>query len=89
MTEQEKKEMLRNEVLAFLAQRKRLTFDAGQIQRLLGVRLGAALEDIQDALAFRVGEGLVVEEVHPAGATKLYRVAIPAGVLYAERNGLA
>ncbi len=89
MTDQQKKELLRDEVIAFLAQRQRLTFDAGQIWRAIGIRLKASQEDIEDALAYRVGELLVNEQFHPAGSTKLYRISVPAGMQYAERHGLA
>ncbi len=85
MTGQKKKELLRDEVMAYLAERHPLKFDEGQLYRQVAAKLYATMENLRGAIAFRVGLGHVVETVHGSGATRYY-AASPDGILAHERG---
>ena len=84
-SQQRKRELLRDELLAFLSEARRLKFDADQLWRIVGRKLGCAPEDVLNELAFLVSAGLAAESYHGSGATKYYQ-ATAAGVLAYERG---
>ena len=85
--QQQKLELLRVELLDFLAAAKRLKFNADQLWRIVGRKLGCSPEEVLNELAFLVGAGLVAETFVPLGATKEYQVTAE-GALKSERGEL-
>lgn len=85
MTGQKKKELLRDEVMAYLAERHPLKFDEGQLYRQVAAKLYATEDELRSAIAFRAGLGHAVETVHGSGATKYY-AATAEGILAHERG---
>jgi hypothetical protein len=85
MTDQEKRELLRGEVLAYLVCNHPVPFTQEQLQRNVADRLNASPDELRSALAFRVSLGHVFESVKATGATKLY-AATHQGVLAYERG---
>lgn len=83
--QQQKLERLRAELLDFLAAAKRLKFNAEQLWRIVGRKLGGSPEETLNELAFLAGAGFVSETFAPLGATKEYQ-ATAAGVLKSERG---
>ena len=85
MTEQEKKELLRGEVLSYLAERHPLKFNAGQLQRHVANTFNASEDMLASALALLEADNLISSTVHALGATKSY-CATPDGMRAFERG---
>jgi hypothetical protein len=84
------REILRERVVGYLAVRSALKFEAASVRRSLVSRglldFDAGDVDVEQALVFAEGLGLVKKEHADMGAT-LYWQATSEGVLAAERKG--
>lgn len=91
MTEQQRRESLRTELLAYLADRPANAFDPETLlQRLIKTNVlefTPTIEDLAGALAFLRGAELVSVTPHGLGATNFYQVT-STGVLAHERGTL-
>jgi len=88
---QDDRELLRRAVLAYLAARSTLSFcTTGMARSIEGRRLvdfKVTVADVEAALAFLQGDGLVTGAATSFGATRYWQVTT-AGVRSAEREGL-
>jgi hypothetical protein len=85
---QERRTQARGDVLAYLAQRPRLSYAPTTIRKRLteDLQTNYALDEIDDALAFLVGAGEAqMERQDRHGVTKFYQ-ATAAGILAYERS---
>ena len=82
------REVLRRQMLKFLAERFRLLLDVKAIASMMKARryidFEIEQEDVDQSLALLTGMGLVVEKPDPFGATKYYQVTAE-GMLESER----
>jgi hypothetical protein len=91
VTKQIDRELLRKATLRFLAERFRIAMDVESICRLMAAKRYTDAdfdeEDLEQAIAILIGEGLVAREVEQLGATDYYR-ATGKGIVANERiNG--
>jgi hypothetical protein len=85
---QDRRTRARDDALAYLAQRPRLSYPPAVIRKRLreDLQTDYTEEEIADALAFLVGAGEVhLERQHRHGVTRYYQ-ATAAGILAYERN---
>lgn len=80
-----RKEDARHEVLAFLAARQKLAFDAPAIHRRLARVSDFTLGELEEAAEFLASAGLATKAPDPLGATPYFQ-ATSAGVLAQERS---
>ncbi|MCX6908223.1 MAG: hypothetical protein NTY01_09295 [Verrucomicrobia bacterium] len=85
MTAQEKKELLRTQVLMQLAGCHPISFTAGQLQLLVANKMGASPDELASALALLESDKLIESKCHALGATKSY-TATGEGVKAMERG---
>lgn len=81
----EKNEELRNETLAYLATRQGVKQTSQTILRRLNKENDFTLAELDGALVFLIGMGLVEHDIEGLGSTKYYG-ATSAGVLHYERS---
>jgi hypothetical protein len=91
MTEQQRRESLRTELLAYLANRPASSFEPEVLlQRLIKTQVlefTPVMEDLAGALAFLRGSEFITLTPHAHGATPFYQVT-STGVLAHERGTL-
>jgi len=81
----EKNEEIRNEALAYLATRQGVKQTSATILRRLNKENNFTILELEAALAFLTGLGLVESQHEGLGSSRYYGVT-SAGVLHYERN---
>ena len=85
MDEQQKKELLRLQTLAYLVGTHPLSFSLDDLMTLVGDKLGATKDELKSAVDLLEGDGLIESARNPLGATIIYK-ATSDGVRFFERG---